>query len=124
MRFQIVDLSCIRIGNRERARRNFERNQIGSDDSVEALGWRRGVSKSARRLRMPLLFPRCLTHRVTRTFGVFLVIRPEPHVAFCHIFVHPLFPVFEPHIQKWVFFVRRRLLTFQNVRQSSLSVVV
>ena len=33
---------------------------------------------------------------------------PEPHVAFCPIFVHPLFPVFEPHIQKWVIFVRRR----------------
>ena len=34
---------------------------------------------------------------------VFLVIRPNPT-----IFVHPLFPVFEPHIQKWVIFVRRR----------------
>ena len=33
---------------------------------------------------------------------------PELHVAFCPIFVHPLFPVFEPHIQKWVIFVRRR----------------
>ena len=33
---------------------------------------------------------------------------PEPHVAFCPIFVHPLFPLFEPHIQKWVIFVRRR----------------
>ena len=31
---------------------------------------------------------------------------PEPHVAFCPIFVHPLFPVFEPHVQKWVIFVR------------------
>ena len=38
---------------------------------------------------------------------VFLV-TPEPHIAFCHIFVHLLFPVFEPHIQKWVIFVRRR----------------
>ena len=26
----------------------------------------------------------------------------------CTIFVHPLFPVFEPHIQRWVIFVRRR----------------
>ena len=33
---------------------------------------------------------------------------PEPHIAFCPIFVHPLSPVFEPHIQKWVIFVRRR----------------
>ena len=33
---------------------------------------------------------------------------PEPHIAFRPIFVHPLFPVFEPHIQKWVIFVRRR----------------
>ena len=33
---------------------------------------------------------------------------PEPHIAFCPIFVHPLFPVFEPRIQKWVIFVRRR----------------
>ena len=27
---------------------------------------------------------------------------PEPHIAFCPIFVHPLFPGFEPHVQKWV----------------------
>ena len=27
---------------------------------------------------------------------------PEPYIALCHIFVHPLFPVFEPHIQKCV----------------------
>ena len=33
---------------------------------------------------------------------------PEPHVGFCPIFVHPLFPVFEPHTPKWVIFVRRR----------------
>ena len=39
---------------------------------------------------------------------VFFSCTPEPHVAFCPIFVHPLFPVFEPHIQKWVIFVRRR----------------
>ena len=25
---------------------------------------------------------------------------PEPHVASCPIFGHPLFPVFDPHIQK------------------------
>ena len=36
--------------------------------------------------------------------GVFSVFRPNS--------------VFEPHIQKWVIFVRRRPLTFQNVRQS------
>ena len=41
-------------------------------------------------------------------WGVFLVIRPNPTFALCPIFVHPLFPVFEPHIQKWVIFVRRR----------------
>ena len=28
---------------------------------------------------------------------------PEPHIAFCHIFLHPLFPLFELHISKWVF---------------------
>ena len=33
------------------------------------------------------------------------------HVAFCPIFVHPLFPGFEPHIQKWVIFVRRHLVS-------------
>ena len=44
-------------------------------------------------------------HRVD--WGIFSY-TPEPHVAFCPIFVHPLFPVFEPHIQKWVIFVRRR----------------
>ena len=33
---------------------------------------------------------------------------PELHISFCPIFVHKLFPVFEPHIQKWVIFVRRR----------------
>ena len=41
---------------------------------------------------------------------------PQPHIVFCAIFVHPLFPVFELHIQIWVIFVRRRLLTFQNVK--------
>ena len=51
--------------------------------------------------------------------GVDFSYTPEPHVAFCSFFVHPLFPMFEPHIQKWVFFVRRCPLTFQNVRQSS-----
>ena len=33
---------------------------------------------------------------------VFLSYTPEPHIAFCPIFVHPLFPVFELHIQQWV----------------------
>ena len=40
--------------------------------------------------------------------GVFLVITPEPHIAFCPILSTHIFPVFEPHIQKWVIFVRRR----------------
>ena len=39
---------------------------------------------------------------------------PERHIAFCSIFVHPFFPVFEPR----VIFVRCHPLTFQNVRQS------
>ena len=43
---------------------------------------------------------------------------PEPHIAFCPIFVHPLFPVFEPHIQKWVIFVRRRPLTLLDSNPS------
>ena len=33
---------------------------------------------------------------------------PDTHIAFCPIFVYPLFRWFEPHIQKWVIFVRRR----------------
>ena len=39
---------------------------------------------------------------------LFLVTRQKAHVSFCSIFVHPLFPVVEPHIQKGVIFVRRR----------------
>ena len=39
---------------------------------------------------------------------VFFAFRPKHHISFCPIFVHPLFPVFEPHIQKWVIFGRRR----------------
>ena len=39
---------------------------------------------------------------------VFSAIRPNPMLHFAPFFVHPLFPVFEPHIQKWVIFVRRR----------------
>ena len=42
------------------------------------------------------------------TSGVFLVICPNPILHFARFFVHPLFPVFEPHIQKWVISVRRR----------------
>ena len=45
---------------------------------------------------------------------------PEPHIAFCPIFVHPLFPVFEPHIQKWVIFVRRRPCVYDTVSFESL----
>ena len=44
---------------------------------------------------------------------------PEPHVAFCPIFVHPLFPVFEHHIQKWVIFVRRRRCVYDTFRFES-----
>ena len=40
---------------------------------------------------------------------------PEPHVAFSPIFLATHFLVFETHIQKWVIYVRRRPLTFQNV---------
>ena len=35
-------------------------------------------------------------------WGIFSYM-PELHIAFCLIFVHPLFPMFEPHIQKWSF---------------------
>ena len=31
--------------------------------------------------------------------GASSVITPEPHIAFCNIFVHPLFPVFEPKLK-------------------------
>ena len=44
---------------------------------------------------------------------------PEPHVAFSPTFVHPLFPVFEPHIQKWVIFVRRRPCVCDTLRFES-----
>ena len=47
-----------------------------------------------------------------RIAKVFSIIR-QPHVAFCPVFVHPLFPVFEPHIQKWVILVRRVCDTFR-----------
>ena len=50
-----------------------------------------------------------------------VVIRPEPRIAFCSIFVHPFFPVFEPHIQKWVIFVRRRPCVCDTFRFESLS---
>ena len=43
---------------------------------------------------------------------------PEPHVAFCPIFVHPLFPVFEHDIHKWVIFVRRRPCVCDNSNSS------
>ena len=51
---------------------------------------------------------RASSNQVTRWPRVFLVTRPKPYIAFCPIFVHPLCPVFEPHIQKWFIFVRRR----------------
>ena len=40
-------------------------------------------------------------------FLVFLVLRPNTILHFAPFFVHPLFPVFELHVQKWVIFVRR-----------------
>ena len=46
--------------------------------------------------------------RNRRQSGIFSY-TPEPHVTFRPIFVHPLFPMLEPHIQKWVILVRRRL---------------
>ena len=49
---------------------------------------------------------------------VFSVVRPNP------IFVHPLFPCLNPIFKNGVTFVRRRPLTFQNVRQSLQSVFV
>ena len=52
--------------------------------------------------------PTAFLYTSDNRFRVFLVYTPEHHIAFCPIFVHPLFPVFEPHIQKWVIFVRRR----------------
>ena len=37
--------------------------------------------------------------------------RPRRGTPYCMLpsFVHPLVPVFEPHVQKWVIFVRRRV---------------
>ena len=55
---------------------------------------------------------------VTLVLGIFSY-TPEPHVAICPIFVHPLFPVFEPQIQKWVIFVRRRPCVFDTFRFES-----
>ena len=43
---------------------------------------------------------------------------PEPHIAFCPIFVHQLFPAFEPLFQKWIIFVRVTLLD-SNLRPSA-----
>ena len=44
---------------------------------------------------------------------------PKPHIAILPHFVHPLFPVFEPHIQKWVIFVRRRPCVTDTFRLES-----
>ena len=48
--------------------------------------------------------------------ALFFCFTPEPHIAFCPIYVHPLFLVFEPHIQKWVIFVT---LLDSNLRPSA-----
>ena len=45
---------------------------------------------------------------------------PEPHIAFCPILVHPIFPVFEPQIHKWVIFVPRRPCVCDTLRFESL----
>ena len=50
----------------------------------------------------------CFRVMLFRRLRVFSVVRPNPMLHFHPFFVHPLFPVFEPHIQKWVIFVRRR----------------
>ena len=57
----------------------------------------------------------CAIELATGIFGF----SPEPHIAFCPIFVHPLFTVFEPHIQKWVIFVRRRPCVCDTLRFES-----
>ena len=49
-----------------------------------------------------------LSGRNSNCSGVFLVIRPNSTLHFAPFFVHPLFPVCDPHIQKWVIFVHRR----------------
>ena len=45
-----------------------------------------------------------LSMMVIHVWGIFSFL----HIACCSIFVHPLFPVIEPHVQKWVIFVRHR----------------
>ena len=42
-----------------------------------------------------------------KALGVFSFFARSPY-CILPIFVHPLFLVFEPHLQKWVIFVRRR----------------
>ena len=41
---------------------------------------------------------------------------PELHIAFCPLFfVHPLFPVFEPHVQQWMRLELRVLSPFLSL---------
>ena len=69
-------------------------------------------------LQRGLVAPLSPAHRVDCwVFTGIFSYTPEPHVAFCPIFVHPLFPVFEPHIQKWVIFVRRRPYVCDTLRK-------
>ena len=59
-----------------------------------------------------------LTLGKRRAKGIFSYAH-EPHIAFCSIFVHPLFPVFEPLLQIWVIFVRRRPCVYDTFRFES-----
>ena len=50
---------------------------------------------------------------------VFLVVRPNPFLYFAPFLSTHFFPVFEPHIQKWVIFVRRRPCVYDTFRFES-----
>ena len=61
-------------------------------------------------------------HEVSR-HRVFLVIRPNPILHFAPFLSTHFSPVFEPHVQKWVIFVRRHPFTFQNVCIETITIV-
>ena len=81
-------------------------NRGGTDDS--GIGVPSQTTAAACRLHARADGASSRSNSVATNFAGIVSYTPEPHVAFCPIFVHPLFPVFEPHIQKWVIFVRRR----------------
>ena len=56
---------------------------------------------------------------LSTSWGIFSC-TPEPHIAFCPIFVHALFPCLNPMFKNGSFFFRRRPLTFHNGRQTRL----